>query len=202
MYTEKVKFLPWKGPHYEEGLSGVTTLVLGESHYTWNEKDINKWPEVTQKLVSEQIQDKKFKKAFWTNIVITFIGFTPTLEDKKKFWNSVAFYNYVQETAGDSARKAPPTDSWERSAPAFQEVLNKLNPDFVVILGYRLSSHLSRFKENPGPFLGTDSKIKTWWMATNGGQALATTIRHPSSGFNGRAWNKYILEALTLAAKE
>lgn len=38
----KVKFLPWVGLNYSDGLNGVKTLVLGESHYQWAcGRDIN-----------------------------------------------------------------------------------------------------------------------------------------------------------------
>lgn len=101
MHMKHVKFLPWIGKNYMGGFNGMRTLVLGESHYAWKqEPDLSDKPNVTSECIQEQL-DGDYTKAFWTKLAKAMSGEdTLTLEGKAKFWHSVAFYNYVQESAG------------------------------------------------------------------------------------------------------
>jgi hypothetical protein len=195
-----VKFLPWVGARYSDGFAGKRTLILGESHYKWKGiADINQWRSITQTLVQEQC-DGHYRKAFWTKTAKAFLGHCPTLEEKRTFWSSVAFYNYVQESAGDAPRIAPRMESWASSQEAFKEVLISLNPDFVLILGYRLAANLRVFLIERGEdILGAES-VATYKIATGSGtRCIGYPIKHPSSGFDGGAWHPYIMKALEMA---
>lgn len=194
---KSVKFLPWVGQNYADGLNGIKTLILGESHYQWEcGRDINEWREVTQRLVQEQV-DGPFTKAFWTKIVIAFIGHSPTQDEKKKFWSSVVFYNYVQESAGDAPRIAPKRESWASSEDAFLEVLETLKPDFILILGDRLTGNLSRFLTERSIDIQGANRTATFKMRTSSNShGIAYPILHPSRGFNGRTWKPFIMQAM------
>ena len=189
----QVKFLPWEGLHYSKGFNGVRTLVLGESHYQWNRgRDIKEWREVTRTLVQEQL-DGGYTKAFWTNIAFTFLNRAPSLDDKRAFWSSVAFYNYVQESAGGAARLAPKDESWQASEGAFSTVLHQLKPEFILVLGYRLWKRLP-------PMNRTEAADGYGWAYRyDGGSAVVYGIRHPSSGFNARKWHDRVVTALKKA---
>lgn len=193
---KNVKFLPWVGSNYANGRNGKKILVLGESHYQWDENKINDWRTITQTLVQEQI-DGSYTRAFWTKIAICFLGHSPTLEEKKEFWSSVAFYNYVQESAGDGPRVAPQADSWAASEDAFTEVLESLAPNFVLILGDRLTGNLSQFLKERAEDIDGAERIATFKIRTGEGSfGLAYPVKHPSTGFNGRNWHPYILEGI------
>jgi len=194
-----VKFLPWIGDQYTSGLDGVKTLVLGESHYQWDcGTDINNWRSITQELVQEQIEGH-YTKAFWTKIAISFIGHKPTLEEKRAFWSSIAFYNYVQESAGDGPRIAPPAGSWASSQEAFIEVLNYLKPEFILILGDRLTANLSHFLIERDVDINESKRNATYRISIqNSSKCIAYPIMHPSRGFNGREWNSHILKAMKI----
>ena len=56
--------------------------------------------------------------------------------DKSEFWERVAFYNYVQ-TFSSAARVRPSPEAWgdHVAVEAFQEVLDVLEPDRILVLG-------------------------------------------------------------------
>ena len=194
-----ILFNPWKGSNYECGFGGLRTLVLGESHYQWDaEISIDGDPNLTIGLVNDQLSGEE-TKAFWTKIAIAFLNRKPSLEDKIDFWNAVAFYNYIQQSAGDGPRIAPPKASWKDSEEAFKEVVELLKPQFILILGMRLWYGLPDLTGDFGPILNDATQEKTWVYYHSQGRALAYYIKHPSTGFNGLDWHPHIMAAMALA---
>lgn len=193
---KNVRFLPWVGKNYQAGLNGLRTLVLGESHYHGGvNPEINSRPNFTIECIQEQV-DGEFTFAFWTKIATTMIGRKPTLEDKQQFWNSVAFYNYVQDSVGSGPRIAPQSESWEKSEVPFEEVLENLKPHFIVALGYRMWDRLPNLNGRDGPKIeSAPPSSGTWIYPHSGGCAMLFNIQHPSSGFSCLAWHKHILAA-------
>jgi len=55
---------------------------------------------------------------------------------RREFWNSVAYYNFLQEFLQGS-RVAPPAGVWQRSEKAFTEVLAVLAPDLIICFSLR-----------------------------------------------------------------
>lgn len=194
-----IRFLPWIGSNYSGGFNGVRTLVLGESHYQWDSVgDINAWSSITPELVQEQI-DGSYTKAFWTKIAITFLNHRPSREEKEVFWNSVAFYNYVQESAGDGPRQAPSESSWDLSVSAFETVIKDLSPNFMLVLGDRLMNRLPSLGRVPGTPISDAPRTTTWIYTLGNMPTFAYGIKHPSTGFNGRNWHPHVLAALEYA---
>jgi hypothetical protein len=190
-----VKFQPWTGKNYRCGFNGLRTLVLGESHYeSLNNSAINDSPDETVESIQEQVNGD-WSKAFWTKIATALTGQKPTLDDKKQFWDSVAYYNYIQESAGFGPRVRPAAQSWEISKVPFKEVLEELKPDFIVALGYRLWDMLPDLDGHEGPKIESVPLPRTWIYPHSRGNALLFTIMHPSSGFSPPEWHKHILVA-------
>ena len=195
----KAYFQPWIGERYWTGLEGCRTLVLGEAHYEW-EKNQTLWPELTIECVREQ-RDGEWTKQFWTNIVVAFLGYRPSLEDKKKFWDSMAFYNYIQESVGFGARVRPTRSMWLQAEQPFFSVLNQLQPHLLVVLGYSLWGWLPN-EGRAGPPISDAPQPDTWiYPVGKSGECLAYGLRHPSAGFSGRTWNKYVTKAIALAQR-
>ena len=67
--------------------------------------------------------------------------------EKAEFWNSVAFYNYIQEVVGENPRDRPTDAMWEQAKQPFLQVIESLSPDIVVILGGHLSHYISQIKD-------------------------------------------------------
>jgi hypothetical protein len=194
-----IRFNPWQGDTYSSAPFGKKVLILGESHYSWKGSgDISSQHDLTIKCVREQLSSS-FTKAFWTNVAIMFLNYKPMHPQKLTFWHSVAFYNYVQYSAGDGPRIAPKPETWKNSAGAFFQVLELLKPQLIVALGYRLWRQLPN--ENRGPIekLPDFHYVNTARYDYASGSCFTVSIRHPSSGFNGRGWYPVISKAISMA---
>jgi hypothetical protein len=135
-----IRFQPWGGDRYREGVSGIRTLVLGEAHYGTD----GGHSEVTRNVIREWAIEVRY--AFFTKIVKLVLNL-PRLDwvsdtTRQSFWNSVAFYNYVQEYPGPMARYRPSERMWQEAAPAFLNVLSALDPAAVIVLGFELWDRL------------------------------------------------------------
>lgn len=194
-----VFFKPWIGDDYKAATKfGKRVMILGESHYQW-EKDITPYPDLTRTAINDQIT-AKYTYAFWTRVAGAFLGHKPDLAEKGEFWRSVAFYNYVQESAGFGPRVRPTPEMWTRSEPGFTEVLHEHAPQVLIVLGYQLWNNIPDLGGAWDKPIKGGSQTQTWrYPLASGGTCLAYGIRHPSSGFTGSAWQPHILEAIRRA---
>lgn len=192
---EHVFFKPWIGKDFARGgLWGKRILVLGESHYQWD-KDIPLTQDLTIECITEQMKGV-YKKQFWTNIAITFLNRHPSIEEKNKFWNSVAFYNYVQSNVGFGPRIRPTPELWAKSSVPYLEILNELQPNCIIVLGYQLWENLPSLGEK-GPMIEGAEQKETWKYPIYGNaHALAYGIRHPSAGFSAWSWHPFVMRAI------
>jgi len=198
-----IRFRPWVGEYYASASQfGKKILILGDSHYQWNKAEpIDDQGDLTVDCIKEQISGDG-SHAFWTRIVSAFLNHRPTLAEKALFWNSVAFYNYIQFSVGFGARVRPTDQMWTDSEPGFVQVLNSQKPDMILVLGYENWDHLPELGGASGPEIsGAEHKRSgTWRYPYAGGAALAYAVPHPSSGgFSGSYWHPYVMRAIELA---
>jgi hypothetical protein len=148
MEQDPVFFKPSIGPDYlTSPLSGARVLIVGESHYV---KEEEKYPEFAIDCVREQAEGQ-WTKAFWTNIAVAFLGRLPATDEELGFWHSVAFYNFVQQLIGAKAWVRPKREMWQSSHDAFAQVLDELEPEFALVLGYALWDSLPGLDGHEGP---------------------------------------------------
>lgn len=191
-----IKFSPWIGDNYSQGLLGKRVLVLGESHYDWEkDKPIDERPNVTERILNDQLAGY-YTIRFYTHIAVTFLNKRPTLGDKREFWHAVSFYNYVQQSVGMGARIRPSTEMFQASESAFFEVLELHKPEVIVALGYELWRHLPKQVTEDGMIENEAGRILTRHYSYAGGRCLACSIKHPSSGFNGRSWHPLVMSVM------
>jgi hypothetical protein len=175
---------PWVGADYQTiGYRGRRLLILGESEYEW-EKDALV-PEIATWLIAANVKGT-LRNPFYTKIYNAFSDEpkAKSLPQFAAFWNSVAFYNYIQEKVGPTPRLRPTPEMWPRWRPVFLQVLNCLRPDRVLILGRALQWNLKGLgllEESDGPnqcrIVGGGLNIK------------AAYIPHPASfGFKPASW--------------
>lgn len=210
----KIVFEPWCGCRYTDAPFGKRVLILGESHYDPDaETPIDQMPTsqkrlFTQRCIQDQIEGAQ-RKRFWTNIAATFLNHLPTLADKKVFWHSVAFYNYVQSSAGLRPRMRPTKEQWRAAQAPFVEVLERWKPEVIIVLGFQTWDRLPEQLPDLNLY-GRDAKqriddsrerdIDTWRYNYSDGSCLAYRIRHPSSGaFSSEEWSPRVRRAISLA---
>ena len=216
------QFEPWVGDNYGDGFAGgPRLLILGESHYGDGppERDF------TQRL-TRAYAEGQWNHRFWTGIMQTVVGHTraeieqgvpiqsinggPAIAmNRESLWQSVAFYNYIQELLPGPGQ-APPPEAWPAARPAFEAVLEALDPQALLILGARLWNCLpgptpgSGHQEYEGPPLNAGELDGHAWIyqLPNGHEVLAAGIHHPSSpGFNWARWHPIVSALLHRAGQ-
>ena len=121
----RVRLSPWIGEIYSTtGYAGKRILALGESHYC--EKASDATEDITQKVIADLFDPQSGHEAYkntYTKFAEALLGRNClSFEYKERFWNSIAFYNYVQVPM-TGARLAPSQKDFRDSEAAFFEVL-------------------------------------------------------------------------------
>lgn len=124
---ENIFFKPWIGEDYETGgIFGKKILVVGESHYCGHCErcgDVANAEECAEFTTNHCIQPLlDGYTAGWTGTFHKFerslVGHETDLNESRKIWNSVAFYNYIQK-AMDGPRTSPDWTDFRDAEAAF-----------------------------------------------------------------------------------
>lgn len=178
----KVRVHPWVGVDYEKpAIFPYRTLILGESNYTTPD---NFGTDLVISCVGDDIlgSDPNFCR-FSTKIRRVIFGRNTEI-GPEEFWRNAAFYNFVQYLVGGKSKERPTSQMWIDSAEPFSEVVAKLKPERILVLG----------KGNWGNLLAHIEHEKVDEMQANllvdGYSALAGYICHPSAGrgFSYQKW--------------
>ncbi len=194
-----VTFQPWRGKGYCEGKPRL--MILGESHYDWSDRTD---PEHSVTTTVVKLWGIEKRSSFFTKIAALCTGEIPRdAEARRDFWESVAFYNYIQVFVGDAPRKRPDSSMRPRSEQAFRTVLAELRPQIILVLGrqnWENMPELGGMAGEPLTSLGNPYSY-TWLYPTAAGEhALAFHVRHPSApGFNFRRFIPLFNEARSRA---
>lgn len=178
----QIKVSPWIGQNYANpNILKYKTLILGESNYT---KEIEKFnSNMVINCVNDAINDtdKKGFGRFSTKIRSLIFG-RDTLITPKEFWEDVAFYNFVQFLVGTEARQRPTQGQWESSIPMFEEVIAKIKPERVIVLGLANWNNLTSLINN--------QKTSKHTAILNLGSFNVSCgyINHPSSSIDYKTW--------------
>jgi hypothetical protein len=205
-----VKFLPWEGENYQKGgFNGKKILVIGESFYCSEEEAV---ATLTTNIVEDYLAIRKgeYRKnnGGWTNTYLKFErslkGKETNPEESRIIWNSIAFYNYLQVPMSGARESGSPID-YKNAEKAFFEVLNKLQPDLIIVWGVRLFQKLPGIKEG---WIGCDLLEFDWdngqnkkinngyYQLKNGKKSRVVAIYHPSVGYSWDKWHKVIKSQL------
>ncbi len=185
-----INFRPWIGENYwDGGCFGKRILILGESHYG-NDNGSS----MTQDIIYDQAYSNYTMSAY-TNFERALEGDYTDEDDRKRIWNSVAFYNYVQECLSES-RRSPTQVQFSDSEEAFFEILDELKPDVVLVWGTRLWENLPY--ENYEAYENCKHEGYSYrcgsYTTDNGTKAVCYEIQHPSSGFSWSWWHNFLFE--------
>ena len=204
------KFHPWKGEGYGKandlGLP-ENLLILGESHYRdrdW-EKEWNGQPTIG--VVGEFKQQERDGYRLFTKSMRTILGPRARTDrsTRNRFFNGIAFYNYVQCSVGDKPGISPTREMWEDAAAPFLVTLESLRPTHIVACGKRLWKGMQKYQN----FLRPPSETLVGWFdpATfpkgwppanilgcyhhSQGQSVVLAIYHPSRN-QPRVWHPVV----------
>lgn len=216
-----VQFRPFKGKDYERGINGKKVLILGESHHHNCEKagdccnhlTTSKRIERHRRLTCEEVEWWKQNpaKTPLSHALPKLFGLP-----RYEFWDHVSFYNYVQSFVA-APRRRPNDEQFKESAKAFQEVLNHLRPDRILVLGKQcwLSLPGNDDPVSKPPIIERNIMASrrlglresndgfAYWYYCRGKQwALALPIAHPSSfGFRSADYIDSIRKWMSFSGK-
>ena len=193
-FSEIVRFLPWIGKTYGNRQRG-RLLLLGESHYR---KDKSSPREFTSEVIRDYLNGDRYP--FFTKVARLLTA--DPIVGRSGFWNTVAFYNYIPEIVGDRPRIRPSDAMWEIAKKPFEEVIDVLAPNHIVVVGKTLWDNMSSIGHAGCDLLEGESRRETWEFVTPAGTSVpATWTYHPAyTGFSAEAesiWVRLFLESLS-----
>lgn len=198
-WPEAVRFIPYWGDLYWEGVNGQRVLLLGESHY--RREGLSDSLEVTRPFTQDHFREMATPirsgrdGPFFRALDLVLTGRQDfQLQEAAEAWRRVAFLNLSQAFAGSQASHRPRNQALRDGGDVlWEEILPVLKPNVVLVLGrtaWRLFSH---GKPQPGlePFSAKDVKRgerkrryiesrEIWSLDYRGGSALITWVYHPS----------------------
>lgn len=201
---ENVFFKPWVGKDYESGgIFKKKILVVGESHYCGDCPECGNLTEASgcSNFTTEHciVPLLDGYKAGWTGTFHKFerslVGHETDLQESRKIWNSVAFYNYIQK-ALSGPRMSPAWADFRDAETAFFETLDTLKPDLVIVWGVgRMFDNMpggERWRN--GETLTVDGyTVKNgYYRFGNEEETRVLWIYHPSAGYSWDWWYKVI----------
>jgi len=198
---KKILFHPWIGNDYENGgIFKKRILVLGESHYCEDPKEcklclpglISKCNDFTKKIILDQMNGIGKRHAIYTKLFRVLCDMEDTLGNRQIFWNSISYYNFIQQSVSNSARVAPTDEMCEISNQGLFEVVKSLKPNYIIILGERLWSLLPGMAGTDwpiGPQINENGNTnRTYFFPDSDRKVLSIVIYHPSSSYFSYAY--------------
>lgn len=190
---KKLFFKPWVGAEYASGgIFGKRILVLGESHYTNGEPNPDMTTDVVNEYLSYDTTVPSYLQSF-NKFERSLIGAATDVAARRRIWDSVVFYNYLQ-TPMSAPRQAVPKSAYADSAAAFFEVLETYRPEYVIVWGYRLWDAMPADRWEWGEelsFDGTPIRIGCYAL-TDGTRIKVAPVKHPSAGYTWETWHRYL----------
>lgn len=199
--NSNIFFLPFIGRYYaNRGLFGKRIMILGESHYCdggcCDCRLCRQCAMFTQNVLRDFLDERKERQ----NWMRTFVKFERSLVGKmtdwalrRKIWNSVMFYNYLQ-VAMTGPRKAGTSAQYKQAATAFFEVIDKYEPECIIVWGKRLWNNMPNERWQDGDDIVVDGNhIATgYYLLSNGKRVKVVAVYHPSGGYSWDYWHKVI----------
>ncbi|MBL1008999.1 MAG: hypothetical protein JJO71_35840 [Escherichia coli] len=197
-------FQPFVGKDYANGgIFGKRIMILGESHYCDEScadcgdcRLHRECMNFTKQVLGDYLNENKERQ----NWMRTFLKFERSLVGEEtnqamrlKIWNSVIFFNYLQVVMR-GPREAGTSAQYKQAANAFFEVIDKYEPECIIVWGKRLWNNMPNERWQDGDDIVVDGNhIATgYYLLSNGKRAKVVAVYHPSGGYSWDYWHKVI----------
>jgi hypothetical protein len=206
MFSDKVKINPHIGNNYFKVSPRI--LILGESAYDIKHKGdrdllVNAINHIINGVKKSKYTKYPQTKRFFTKLYNLFNG--KKYSDKKSFYDDICFYDYIQEILKTSREKLKDkilTKYFEEAKEPFEEIIKKLKPDIIIILGFSKTYSKLSFLQEEGKTIKISNETKnvlTWKYKIKEKTIYICKIQHPSSyRFEKEVWiklyNKFLRE--------
>lgn len=211
-----IRILPWVGDNFQSG-GGIfrqRTLILGGSHYSDEYESFQtpegqmEWATFTNEVVEYYLDDniQGRWKGTYSRFINSVYGDSTDQYRRRNFFESIVFYNYLQEIAGGGPTEAHLFDYTEdRHFRAFSQVLEQHRPEVVISWGNKVWDVL------PNDW-GYGPAVITKGIELEGGTSFdiydypfgdstirLVGVRHPSTAFD-RDFHHQLFRELNLLA--
>lgn len=196
-------FKPWIGKSYGRfktlSKKNIKLLIIGESHY--GDADDNK--NFTGFVINKHIKStlEKGSGIGYFSKIYNFFNYIYPIK-QEQFWNSVAFYDYVQSWV-ENKRIRPTAEQFKESANLFMGLLSELKPDVVIFTGKQLwyntpNDNYTQTEHTPGEW-----EFRQGFYQISAKKIWVTFFYHPSSSkFNHEIHKKHLLQFMKKASFE
>ena len=195
-----LKWLPWVGENYND--NNIRILVVGESHYHDNtQQTINSSHSTsfTREVVNDlAINSLNKRSPFFQNFHLALLETNEF--DSTKFWNQVAFYNFIQKPMTTSMGR-PPRQDFVDGWKVFFETIRILKPTLCIFVGTTAANYYSNSIKSPfykdfeiqwNDRIGNAYAKSTELYDESGNSTKVVFIKHTSKYFNWMNWNIYL----------
>ena len=184
-----VNFLPFVGCNYcDGGIFGKKILILGESHHC-------NPGEATKNFTNDVMKKHLYEKAYstFTKFERSLVGHETNQDERIKIWNSLIFYNYLQEPMSD-VRLAGTKEQYRAAEPALFAVLEKYEPEYMIVWGTRLWDYIPTDKWCGTKTMNVDGSSVLYgeYLLSKNKSVKAIRVYHPSSGYSWDYWYKIL----------
>ncbi len=214
-YSPEVWYHPWVGEQYQQ--QKFRWLILGESSYGLRDDE----QRATESMIRAHNGDDQRGWAASRYRICTAVESLMTgrarLDDdeKRKFWDTVVFYNFVRESMS-SAEIRPTSKQFFESRNAFSEVVRVHMPHAVLVMGLGLWRYLPGTKDGwvegeeridismPLPY---ENRSLNVWTGYSDGKTkerpfACFQVAHPASrGFKAEKWSRWMAAATEMIEK-
>jgi hypothetical protein len=178
-------------------------LIVGESHYEWCDacwaQRLQRTPDLTAYCIAERISRLGAPGLLqhWSKIENAFLGSAATRSDRRDFWQSVAYYNFLQETVGRGSRIPIKTAGiWSAARAPFLSIVDALRPDLIVVAGRRVWVQLPQADdEQPALHAAGKTLARRRYHVPSTGKVPAVAVPHPARGL-GATWQTVLRQAV------
>ena len=178
-------------------------LIVGHNHYCANPEE-EFVPEITLDVLSRYLKARHDGSPIESD-VHSFLSFEKAMirggdnvspDESLSFWNSVAFYNYVQypNTTEDKI-KVMISQQYKDSYDGFFEILRFLKPDYVIAWG---KQNYERMPPISFSNLDFEGQYACTYHLEDGYNVKVLGIQHPSVAFSPSVWGPIIERFLAL----
>ena len=182
-FKEAVNYPPWVGSDY--GKKGARrTLLIGRSYYDarYGQHNI---PGYIQYLIKSGKEDPFFnsletivsEKQHWKRSLGGSHKF-----DRKKFWNSIAYHQYLQGIL-EEAYTVPTRQMWKEAQETLKRVILSLEPEVIAIFSFDVFDSIPTMGGRRGKdFSYNGDVMSTWEIQVQNKPASICRLMHPRKG--------------------
>ncbi len=192
-------WLPFVGSKYGDLPKEKRILVIGESHYDYNQKESRERllnENFTRHVVQEHAIEGKNHSRIFVNFQKALLGNQSV--NNSTFWNHLMFYNFVQRPM-KTKKDRPTKRDYEYGWKVFFEVIEKFRPVLCIFIGTGASKFLSKGMTSSGyNFMLHKGAIKInntfprRAFVEGRVKSKIIFIKHSGSFFSWTKWHEYL----------